>query len=127
MPFAFPKPPFPMPKFDPTKGPRPIKKAVQTRDIFYDKATDRLKVVVHNIGSAPAKNVTVRFEDPDGTLLIQRTIAHLDAPLDLQPKTAVVWMPQPTLLPVNRIVVRIDPDNQVEEITKENNRIAWER
>ncbi len=33
MPFAFPKPPFPMPKFDPTKGPRPIKKAVQTRDM----------------------------------------------------------------------------------------------
>jgi hypothetical protein len=97
--------------------------AVGDGDIFYDKPTDRLKVVVHNLGSAPAKDVTVRFEDLDGNLLLRRTIVHLDAPLDLQPKTAVVCLPQPTLLPVDRIVVRIDPDERIQEITRENNRI----
>lgn len=99
--------------------------AVGDGDIYYDKATDRLKVVVHNIGAAAAKDVSVRFEDPAGNLLLQRTIAQLDAPLDLQPKTAVVWMPQPLLHPVERIVVRIDPDGRVEEITRENNAITW--
>ena len=46
--------------------------AVGEGDIFYDKATDRLKVVVHNLGAAAAENVTVRFEDPQGNLLGQR-------------------------------------------------------
>src|SRR5439155_12399269 len=71
--------------------------AVGDGDVYYDKATDRLKVVVHNIGAAAAKDVSVRFEDPAGNLLLRRTIARLDAPLDLKPNTAVVWMPQPLL------------------------------
>jgi hypothetical protein len=96
-------------------------------DVFYDQATDRLKVVVHNLGSAAARDVVVRFEDPQGHLLAERIIGRLDAPLDLRPKTAVVWLPQPTLHPVPRIVVRIDPEGKVEEITRENNRGAWQR
>ena len=43
----------------------------------------------------------------------------------LKPKTAVVWMPQPLLHPVDRIIVRIDPDGRIEEITRENNAVAW--
>jgi hypothetical protein len=101
--------------------------AVGDGDIAYDKATDRLKVTIHNIGSAPAKDVTVRFEDPDGNLLYLQTIALLEAPLDLRPKTVVAWMPQPTLHPVSRIVVRIDPAQRIEEITRENNHIIWKR
>jgi Concanavalin A-like lectin/glucanases superfamily len=99
--------------------------AVGDGDIYYDKATDRLKVVVHNIGAAAAKDVTVRFEGPEGKVLLERTIARLDAPLDLRPKTAVVWMPQPLLHPVDRISVRIDPEGRIDEITRENNSIAW--
>jgi hypothetical protein len=101
--------------------------AVGDGDIYYDKATDRLKVVVHNLGAAAAKDITVSFTDPEGNLLLQRTIARLDAPLDLRPKTATVWMPQPLLHPVNQIIVRIDPDGRIEEITRENNRLAWVR
>jgi hypothetical protein len=99
--------------------------AVGDVDVFYDKATDRLKVVVHNIGSAAAENVVVRFEAPDGQLLGERVITRLEAPLDLQPKTATVWLSQPTLHPVARVVVRVDPAGRLEEITKENNVIAW--
>jgi hypothetical protein len=101
--------------------------AVGKQDAFYDVATDRLKVVVHNLGAAPARKVTVRFEDPTGALLAQREIPLLEAPLDLEPKTAVVWLPQPLLLPHDRIVVRVDPDGAIDEITDENNRIVWER
>ncbi|MFN4258938.1 MAG: LamG-like jellyroll fold domain-containing protein [Gemmataceae bacterium] len=101
--------------------------AVGTGDVFYDLATDRLKVVVHNIGAAPAKNITVRFETPDGKLLGRHVIEQLDAPLDLRPQTAVAWLSQPTLHPVDRIIVHVDPDDQIEEITKENNRMVWQR
>src|SRR5262249_26492937 len=101
--------------------------AVGEGDVFYDKATDRLKVVVHNLGAAAAENVRVRFEDAEGKLLAERTIARLEAPLDLVPKTAMVWLPQPTLHPTPRIVVRIDPDGRLEEITKENNVGVWVR
>ena len=55
------------------------------------------------------------------------TIAHLEAPLDLKPKKALVWMPQPLLHPVDRIVIRIDPEERIEEITRENNRVVWQR
>lgn len=99
--------------------------AIGAEDVFYDKATDRLKAVVHNIGAAAAKDVVVRFETPDGQLLAQRRIAVLEAPVDLQPRTAVVWLGQPLLHPVAGIRVRIDPEAQIDEITRENNSILW--
>ena len=37
------------------------------------------------------------------------------------PKTATVWLPQPTLHPTDRIVIRIDPAARIEEITRDNN------
>jgi hypothetical protein len=101
--------------------------AVGEGDVFYDRATDRLKVIVHNIGAAAARDVQVRFETPDGQLLREQTIARLEAPLDLQPRTAVAYLPQPTLLPVERVIVRIDPEGKIDEITRENNAAVWRR
>jgi hypothetical protein len=101
--------------------------AIGEGDIAYDKATDRLKVIVHNIGAAAAKDVKVRFEGPDGQLLGEGVIERLEAPLDLKPKAAVVYLPQPTLLPVEHITARIDPDGRLDEITRENNVIRWTR
>ncbi len=101
--------------------------AVGAGDVFYDKATDRLKVVVHNIGSAAAENVVVRFEASDGKLLAERVIARLEAPLDLRPKTAVVWLAQPLLHPTAGITVRLDSEGRVDEITRANNRVTWQR
>jgi hypothetical protein len=82
---------------------------------------------VHNLGAAAAENVTVRFQDPEGRLLQERVIPRLEAPLDLQPTTATVWLSQPTLHPAARIVVRIDAAGKLEEITRENNVGAWVR
>jgi hypothetical protein len=99
--------------------------AIGDGDLFYDKATDRLNVVVHNIGSSAAETVVVRFEDPAGHILADRTIPRLEAPLDLQPKTATVWLGQPLLHPVARITVRVDPEHRLEEITDGNNTGHW--
>lgn len=101
--------------------------AIGEGDVFYDKATDRLKVTVHNIGAAPAENITVRFEDTEGCLLGERTIARLEAPLDLKPKKATVWLSQPTLHPTASIRIRVDPAGRLEEITRENNVRTWAR
>jgi hypothetical protein len=99
--------------------------AIGNGDLFYDKATDRLKVVVHNIGSSAAESVVVRFEDPAGNVLAERTIPRLDAPLDLLPKTATVWLGQPLMHPVAGVTVRIDPDRRLQEITDGNNTGRW--
>jgi hypothetical protein len=99
--------------------------AVGDGDVYYDKATDRLKVVVHNIGAAAAEPFTVRFEDAAGRLLADRPMSRIDAPLDLVPKTATAWLPQPTLHPTTHIVVRVDHHGQVPEITEENNLAVW--
>lgn len=101
--------------------------AVGKGDIYYDKATDRLKVVLHNIGAAAAKDIIVHFEDPAGNVLARRVIPMLDAPLDLRPKTAIVWLPQPLLHRVAYIQVRVDPDDRIAEITEENNRVMWRK
>jgi hypothetical protein len=101
--------------------------AVGQGDVFYDRATDRLKVVVHNIGSGAAKDVVVRFEDSEGKVLAERVIPLLEAPLDLRPRTAVVWLSQPLLHPVADIIVRVDPEGRCEEITRANNQVTWRR
>lgn len=101
--------------------------AVGVRDVSYDKATDRLKVVIHNLGAAAAAPVAVVFEDPQGRMLFRYQMPRLEAPLDLVPKTHTAWMPQPLLQPVERIVVRIDPAGALEEITRENNQAEFVR
>lgn len=101
--------------------------AVGEGDAWYDLATDRLKVRVHNVGSAAAENVRVSFNAPDGSLLGEAVIPRLDAPLDLVPKTATVWLPAPLRHPVEHILVTVDPRNEIREINEENNRIRWSR
>lgn len=82
MPFSFPKPPFPMPKFDPTKGPRPVKKAEQTRDVdVLVTFLSRLQRAFKNWEYAPveqllAKDVVVKTREGQ-VQGIDATIRHL--------------------------------------------------
>jgi len=101
--------------------------AVGKGDIYYDLATDRLKVVVHNVGAVAARDIRVAFHGSDGTFLGTATIPRLDAPLDLFPRTATAWVPAPLRHPVEAIIATVDPDNTIPEINEENNRIRWVR
>lgn len=101
--------------------------AVSDAQVAYDVATDRLKLVVHNLGAAPAKDVLVRFEDPAGNVLGERRIERLDPPHDLKPRPHTVWLGQPTMHRVDRIIARVDPDRRIEQITRENNTAVWHR
>lgn len=52
----------------------------------YDAAHGVLTVTLHNIGSADATDVTVRVHDTGGTVLAERTVDRIEAPLDLVPR-----------------------------------------
>lgn len=86
------------------------------RDI--SRAGDTLRVTVHNIGDAAARDIRVLVLDRAGKTIQAKTIDELRPPLDFVPKTADVefrvkdnaW---------DRIV--IDPENKIDEIIKDNN------
>jgi len=86
------------------------------RDVF--REGDVLRVRVHNIGDAAAKNIRVNILDAAGKTLDTKMIGGLLSPLDFVPKTADVeflvrddaW---------DRIV--IDPENRIDEILEDNN------
>jgi hypothetical protein len=87
---------------------------------------DRLMVRVHNIGSAPVRNVWVEAYDGDpaigGVHIGRQRIPHIAAPLDLDPKTTTVsWRWKPTSSR-HEIHVVIDPQDTVRnEISSFNN------
>jgi hypothetical protein len=76
---------------------------------------------VHNIGSAPAHGIAVALVDGQGKQLAEQTIARLDAPLDLIPRTAAVTFPSRA----GAAGVVIDPADAIPEITEGNNAAGW--
>lgn len=52
----------------------------------YDAAQGVLTVMLHNIGSADATDVRVTVHDVGGTVLAERTVDRIEAPLDLVPR-----------------------------------------
>jgi hypothetical protein len=79
-------------------------------------------VTVHNIGGSPSPTTMVRIEDAGGTVLAEAALPAIDAPLDLQPRTATVKLALPDPLPPGARVT-IDPDAAVSEITEANNTV----
>ncbi len=87
--------------------------------------TAKISLTVHNIGIAPAKDVTVDFLAGD-SVFASGVIEHLEAPLDLVPRTATVtaeWRPAKGH---HRIVAVVDPQNSNSEIAESNNRCSLE-
>ena len=82
---------------------------------------------VHNIGSKSVRNVEVAayVGDPQdgGTLIYTETIPHIEAPIDLDPKSTTIgfdWFPKEGER--RDIYIVIDPDGKLEtEITTFNN------
>ena len=83
---------------------------------------DRVLVRVHSLGSvaAPASRVVLR--DLSGQTVSSSRVPALEAPLDLLPKTAEVVL-QATA-DMTGYEVRIDPQDEIEEITNRNNSVV---
>ena len=77
-----------------------------------------LNIKVHNIGAKEAKNVKVVLKR-GGKVVAEKIISNLPAPLDLKPKIVIVTFKD---VQANDEVI-LDPENQIDEITKHNNRV----
>ncbi|MHC4470247.1 MAG: CARDB domain-containing protein [Planctomycetota bacterium] len=98
--------------------------AVAPRDVAFDEAAGEVTVRVHNVGAADATAVVVRLLDAGSMEIGTETIASLEAPTDLVPRSATaVFSHVPADLPASVTVV-VDPEGAVAEITEENNRAA---
>lgn len=92
--------------------------AIDREDVIVGDSCIRIRV--HNIGAAPSEITTVALKAPDGTVLRSSQIPPLPAPVDLYPK--VVEVPLWTRgLTLDGCTIEIDPEGELEEITRENN------
>ncbi|HTY35972.1 MAG TPA: VOC family protein [Bacteroidota bacterium] len=82
-----------------------------------------LRVKVHGLGSA-ASSQTLAAIMHGGTIAASAPVPAMEAPVDLKPKTQVVVIPIPPALSLDQCDVMIDPDNSLNEITMNNNRVA---
>ncbi len=85
-----------------------------------------LRVAVHNIGSAPARNVAVALAE-NNERIDEQVIENLDPPNDLEPKIETVTLTwNPSIARTHRFTVTLDPEDAIEEITKVNNSVYIE-
>ncbi|HUJ72978.1 MAG TPA: LamG-like jellyroll fold domain-containing protein [Verrucomicrobiae bacterium] len=80
-----------------------------------------VRVRVHSLGSVPSPATTVVFRNRAGEIIATEKIGPLPAPLDLFPQTTVVALTLPDGAVAAGGTVEIDPDHQIEEITRLNN------
>jgi len=91
--------------------------AISTIDAI--AAADGLVVKVHNIGAKTASNIVVTHSR-EGHVLAAQTIAQIEAPFDLHPRSVEV------LFTATRAgdIIDIDPDGRIPEIAEHNNHLA---
>ena len=85
---------------------------------------DQIEVTVHSLGSVPAPAGQLVLEDRSGRQVAAVEVPALEAPLDLEPRTAVVTLPVPAGAgALSGYSVRVELAQQ-EEITERNNRVV---
>ena len=84
-----------------------------------------VRVRVHSLGSVPSPATTVAFRNRAGEIISMEKLPSLPAPLDLYPQTAEVVLTLPDGATAAGGTVEIDPDHQMEEITRLNNVVKW--
>ncbi len=93
---------------------------------FYLEYGDHLHFQVHNIGSKPVENLLVRIRDGyTGAVVAEKTIAHIDPPLDLMPRTEAVEIQNLNAITRDGIIVELDPDKKNPDLNRYNNRVIF--
>ena len=95
--------------------------AIGPDDVSY--ADGAVQAIVHNVGAQPAPASKVQVRDAAGKMLAEAAVPALEAPLDLQPRTAQVNVKLPAE-PAAGWSVMVDPGDAIKEITETNNRAA---
>jgi len=96
---------------------------ISDEDVFWVNEQE-LAVRVHNIGSQSASNIRVELlaiEEDEKKKVGEAVISYLDSPLTLDPQTKLVSFLVEEELRDTSLVVTIDPDDEIYEITERNN------
>ncbi len=112
---------------DPGKGiPKDLPDlGISSADIAFSDG--KLWVSVHNLGNLNAPPFAIEVRDAaSGELIGTRTVAGLEAPNDLEPRTVTIQFPWQPSGGKGRVEVRVDPPDEVLEITELNNVAAQE-
>jgi hypothetical protein len=83
--------------------------------------TAPLTAYAHNLGSAAAEDVTVRLCGADGATLGETRVAAIPPLTGFEPQYQEIRLPLPVGIVTADAVLRIDPDNRIDEINESNN------
>jgi len=96
--------------------------ALASREIETDLNAGHATITVHNVGLAPAQGIVVRLVDAvTGTRMDEKTLARIDAPLDLKPRAERLQFFNVDTAPHGRVRVLVDPENAIDEADEHNN------
>ncbi|MDA2925614.1 hypothetical protein MYX78_00005, partial [Acidobacteria bacterium AH-259-G07] len=84
----------------------------------------QVTVTIHSLGSVDAPRTSVALRDPSGQIVATAPVPALKAPLDLLPKSATVTLAAPGGTNLSGYNIRVDPENEIEEITTRNNIVS---
>jgi len=102
--------------------------AITATDIEYNPTRNLITVRIHNVGSAEARSFIVaayRIPQDGSKSEIGRTVgARLPAPLDLLPQTLRLSIPWEEAASPGKLVIVLDPEDQIREITETNNTVT---
>jgi hypothetical protein len=100
--------------------------AISPRTVGFVYA-DHVVVHVHNLGTRPVENLLVRVRDGrSGQVIVngEQRIARIEAPLDLKPKEKAVEFKNVDANTYGSLIVEIDPDGEVDDLNRYNNRVV---
>ena len=112
---------------EPLSEPENLPDLAVSSDDFKPVADGAVEITIHNIGSAPARDVSVAIVDTGGKVLAESSIDRLESPdEDYAARRATIRFEN--LPSLSGLTVRVDPGERIEEIFEENNaaRIATE-
>jgi Concanavalin A-like lectin/glucanases superfamily len=95
--------------------------AMAVEELKYDPITDKGSLVIHNIGAKKSPPFVLQVENERRVVLLKKQLEALEAPLDLVPKRMTVELSGIKVGASRLLTFKLDPDNQVEEITHDNN------
>jgi hypothetical protein len=88
---------------------------------------EHLQAKVYNIGSRPVENLLVRLTDGrSGRVIGERRVKHIDAAVDFDPKTVMIEYQNVNSIAHGSIIIELDPDHEIDDLNRFNNRIVFE-
>jgi len=82
-----------------------------------------IRVKIHSLGSVATPQSSIVFKNTEGRIVSREIIPSIEAPLDLEPKTAEIWLTLPDGMNATGGTIEINPEQSVEEITRLNNTV----